>query len=386
MNDFWVRHMTGILVFLGVLLAIGVSNLRALRTLGAYPMPKVWPRVSVLLPARNEAANIGPCVRTLLTQDYPDLEILVLDDQSSDSMQEVLAPLVAIDRRVRVFEGQGVPQGWLGKHWACHQLTGEATGSLLLFADADTRFHPGALRDGVAALEAEKADLLSALPKQEMATWGERLLVPVLPWSVFSFLPLLIAHHVPMPRLSAAIGQFMLFRREAYAHVGGHAAIRDHAADDLALGWRVKSCGLRLRLIDGGSRVQCRMYRGFWEAVEGFSKNLFAAFDYRLFPFLLIWLWMAIVFLEPPIVAALGAIRLIQAQPALGQAAWATLAAMGLWLMACWRLRMPWWLALLYPLTLALAVIIAFRSAYLALLGQASWKGRTLIRPRLRLI
>ncbi len=202
MTPLWLRHQLGIVVFLGILLAIALGNLLALRRLGTYPFPPQLPRVSVLLPARNEEAVIGDCVRSLLAQDYPDFEVLVLDDGSTDGTGDVLAALARTDDRLRVLSGQPLPEGWLGKHWACQQLAEAATGELLLFTDADTVHHPQALRLGVAAMEAERADLMSGFLRQRLLTWGERLTVPAIFWCFFSFLPLALAHRVragPLP-------------------------------------------------------------------------------------------------------------------------------------------------------------------------------------------
>ena len=189
MTPFWLQHQLGIATFLGILLLIALVNLLALRRLGRYPLPPLFPRVSVLLPARNEEAVIGDCVRSLLAQDYPDFEVLVLDDGSTDGTGDVLAALARTDARLRVLTGRPLPEGWLGKHWACQQLADAATGDLLLFTDADTIHHPQALRVGVAALLAERADLMSGFLRQRLHTWGERLTVPAIFWCFFCSCP-----------------------------------------------------------------------------------------------------------------------------------------------------------------------------------------------------
>jgi chlorobactene glucosyltransferase len=373
-------QQAGILFFLGAVLLVALSNWRALRRLGRtpFPRPSRWPRVSVLVPARNEEDNIGPCVRSLLAQAYPDFEVLVLDDESSDGTAEVLASLPDGQGRLRVMQGESLPDGWLGKHWACHQLAQAADGELLLFTDADTRHHPQALRDAVSALLAEEADLLSALAHQEVGSWAERLLVPLIPWALFSFLPLTLAHRWRWPVLSAAIGQYMLFRREAYGQIGGHAAVRRHAADDLALGRRVKACGLRLRLVDGGQRVSCRMYHDASEVYEGLSKNLLAAFGYLVPAYLFVWLWLGFVFWQPLVILGLAGVGADVPFPSVLLAATAILAAVVLWGLSYWRFGFQRWLVALYPVSILAAVWVALRSLLLTVRGQATWKGRTL--------
>jgi chlorobactene glucosyltransferase len=380
MSSFWVQLQVGILVFLGAVLLVALSNWRALRRLGRarYAAPRRWPRVSILVPARNEEENIGPCVRSLLAQDYPVFQVLVLDDESSDGTAEVLASLPEEDGRLRVIQGRPLPSGWLGKHWACQQLAEAADGELLLFTDADTRHHPAALRDAVRALLAEEADLLSALPHQKVGSWAERLLVPIIPWALFSFLPLALAHRWHWPVLSAAIGQYLLFRREVYAQVGGHAAVRQHAADDLALGRRVKAHGLRLRLVDGGERISCRMYHNAGEVYEGLSKNLLAAFGYLVPAFLFVWLWLGLVFWQPLVVLGLAGLGMDLSPTSLLLAGAAVAASLLLWGLSTWRFGFPLWLAPLYPVSVLLTVWLALRSLVLTVRGRATWKGRTL--------
>jgi chlorobactene glucosyltransferase len=380
MSSFWVQQQVGILVFLGAVLLVALSNWRALRCLGQYPYPPPsrWPRVSVLVPARNEEENIGPCVRSLLAQEYPDFEVLVLDDESGDGTTEVLASLLDEGGRLRIMQGGSLPPGWLGKHWACQQLSEAADGELLLFTDADTRHHPGALRAAVSALLAEEVDLLSALPHQEVDSWAERLLVPIIPWALFSFLPLALAHRWRWPVLSAAIGQYMLFRREAYEQIGGHAAVRQHAADDLALGWRVKARGLRLRLIDGGERISCRMYHNAGEVYEGLSKNLLAAFGYLVPAFLFVWLWLFLVFWQPLVILGLAGLGASLPSGSISLAVAAVAVSLMLWGLSYWRFGFHLWLVPLYPVSVLSAVWLALRSLLLTVRGRATWKGRTL--------
>jgi chlorobactene glucosyltransferase len=378
-----MSHQSGLVVFLAVVLLIALSNLRALRRLGQYPLPARWPRVSVLVPARNEEANIGLCVRSLLAQQYADFQVLVLDDHSSDGTWQVLTGLAEEDSRLQILKGEPLPPGWLGKHWACHQLALAADGDLLLFTDADTRHHPLALRDGVAAFLAEAADLLTAIPYEEVVSWAERLLVPIIPWSIFSFLPIALAHRLRLPALSATIGQFMLFRCQAYEQVGGYAAVRAHGVDDLALGRRIKAHGLRWRLVDGTRRIRCRMYHDFQQVYEGLSKNLFAAFEYRVLPFLFVWLWLGVVFWLPLVVLGLKVVGAPVSPLSLSLALTAVAASLFLWGITYWRFGFPRYLIFFYPISVLLTVTIAIRSMILTLAGVATWKERTLVRQKM---
>jgi chlorobactene glucosyltransferase len=364
---------------MGVLLVIAFANALTFRRLESFPPPASCPPASILVPARNEARNITSCLRSLLAQDYPAFEVLVLDDASTDGTGDLAHALAAQDHRLRVIPGRPLPAGWLGKHWACHQLAEAAGGDLWLFTDADTVHHPCALRDAVAALCAESVDLVTALPRQAMPSWGERLVVSLLPWSLFSFFPLALAQRLRWPPLVVAVGQFMLFRPEAYRRLGGYAAVRAEVADDIALARRLVDAGGRWRLLDASRRVTCRMYTGFGQAFQGFSKNLFAAFGRAAIPYAFIWLWLGLVFLAPLVQLALWPM-VGQGYPALSLAAIAL--SLGLWGLCAFRLRLPSALPPIYPLILAVALVIAVRSFILTRSGKAVWKERLLPAPR----
>lgn len=380
----WIAQQVLLVAALAGLTLVALGNMRELRRLGEHPAPERLPPASILVPARNEEASIDRCVRSLLAQDYPDYEVLVLDDSSEDGTGAALARLAAEDPRLTVLAGEPLPRGWLGKNWACHQLAQRARGQLLLFTDADTCHHPRALADAVATLEAHQADLLTAFPRQEAVSWPERLLVPGLIWTFFVLVPLRLAHRSPRPRLSVTSGQFMLFRRSAYEAIGGHEAVRQEVAEDMVLGWRIKALGLRWRAADGSLRVCCRMYRSLRSALDGFGKNLFAGFGYNLPAYIAGWLLAAVLVLEPLVVLALrlagvpiAPLSTVLAAAAVGNA----LVLMG---MLYPRFNFPRYLALLYPLTLLAVIVVAGYSLALALSGRTTWKGRRIERPRIR--
>jgi chlorobactene glucosyltransferase len=374
----------GSVAFLVIVGLMALSNAWALQPLVRYRLSAAAPQpfVSILLPARDEAANITACVRALLAQRWVAFEVLVLDDHSTDGTSALLAELANENPRLRVLRGRPLPPGWLGKHWACAQLAEAARGEVLLFTDADTRHAPGALAAAVAALQTTNADLISALPRQAMPTWGERLVVPTLGWSLFCFLPLALAHRLQSPVLSAAIGQFLLIRVAAYQRAGGHAAVRAHVADDLALTRRVLAGGGRWRLLDAGALVTCRMYTGWRSAAEGFSKNLYAAFNYQLVPFVAIWLWVGLAFTLPAAVLLAALVGAAWPASVLTPALLGAALGWGVWAGYALRLRAPFRLSFIYPAIVLTAVALALRSLALTRAGRATWKGRTLAAPR----
>ncbi len=375
---------------LGVTLLVALSNLYFFKRIERYGglseedgerctvREDDLPFVSVLVPARNEERNIETCVTSLLEQRYPRFEVLVLDDDSSDETPGILSRLERSCPRLRVLHGQTLPDDWLGKHWACHQLALAAQGDLLLFVDADTCHHPLMLRAAVAAQASEESDLLTGLPREEAVTLGERLVIPIIGWAALVLLPLGLAHRVKNALLSMGIGQFMLFRRAAFWALGGFAAVRQDPVDDMALARRTKSSGLRWRFIDLSGRVSCRMYQGFRGAADGLGKSVFPALGHRLAVLavlfvLLVWLYLA------PVGACGGWLLGLTSRG--GVPFWAGVAlglSLATWALVMWRTKQPLAWALTYPLIIGSILGIAVRSAYLFRRGRASWKGRTL--------
>jgi chlorobactene glucosyltransferase len=374
-----------VIVFQAVLLLIALSNVHVLGRTARQDRLRSFPQVSVLVPARNEEKNIVRCIGSLLAQDYPAFEVIALDDQSTDGTQAILEKMAHAETRLRVSPGQPLPPGWLGKNWACAQLAAQAVGELLLFTDADTYHEPQALRACVTALEGEHADLLTGFPRQIVRTWGERFIVPFFGWAFYCFVPLWLAYRLKASALSIAVGQLLLLRRTAYDAIGGHAAVRASIAEDLDLARRIKAHGYRWRVLDATRLISCRMYSSSREAFGGLSKNLFAAFGFRLLPYLFAWLWLAVMFLEPPLLLGLHALGLAPYAQA-----WLILLCMGLslalWLVPYERLGLSWYLGALYPLTLLVIELVAARSLWLSVTGRLVWKGRALVRPPLRWI
>lgn len=326
--------------------------------------------VSVLVPARDEAPRIAACVQGALLQPEA-AEVLVLDDHSGDGTAAAARAAGAHDARLQVLAGAPLPPGWTGKNYACHQLAERARGEWLAFVDADATLAPGALEGALAY--AREADLLSFWPRQELGSLGEQLLLPLLSMVLLAFLPLRLAASRPDPALSAANGQFLLFRREAYAACGGHAAVRDDLVEDVALARRVKRMGGRLVIVDAGPRVRVRMYRSLGEAWAGFRKNLYPAFGEPR-PFLFALGLLVIWHVAPPFVAAgawVSGARWL-AWPFLVQWALATL----LRLVLAWRLAQPRWSAFVHPVAAGLLVAIALASWRAAARGALTWKGR----------
>jgi chlorobactene glucosyltransferase len=261
-------------------------------------------------------------------------------------------------------------------------LAQKATGKLLLFTDADTRHAPNTLCDSVSALLAQNVDLVTAFPREEMVTWGEIFTVPVLGFSIFCFFPMLLAEKFRLPAFSVTIGQFMLFRRSAFDAIGGYEAIRAHPVDDMVLGRNIITHGLRWKFMDATRHVTCRMYHDFSEAMDGFTKNIFAVFNHHLLLYCIGWFWIAISFLVPAFVLFNSFTSSNFSKPIALVAVIEALLMLGL---AYRRFHFPAYLVLLYPVSLLIFTWIAFRSLAYSFMGYGSWKGREIAPPAFKL-
>jgi chlorobactene glucosyltransferase len=372
-----------VLSVLVVIALISVVNTLTFPRLGSGRKGRagaVLPRISVLVPARDEAGVIGQTVRAILAQDYPgELELIVLDDDSSDGTAQRARQAALGDPRLQVIPGTSLPPGWAGKNWACWQLAKHASGDWLVFTDADVRWEPGALSSVISWFERSGADCLTVWPTQETRSWAERLVVPMMMFTIIAYLPELCVRYLPWPAFSASNGQFMAFRRAAYERIGGHEAVKSSLVEDVSLAREVKRYGLRLVMTLGNGLIHGRMYQNWPQARQGFAKNmlaghggnplflLFSAFFHWLL-FLLPWFWFfGGILLKQPWTT----LRIPLAMIALGVGARALSAAATRHLLRD---------ALLMPISVVLMTVIAAQSLWWHYrYGGPLWKGRQIV-------
>ena len=231
--------------------------------------------VTIVIPARNEAGTIETVVRSILASAYRPFELIVVDDRSTDGTAVIVERLAADEPRLRLVHGEALPDGWYGKPWACAQGAKAGSGALLLFTDADTRHEPELLGRAVAALERQRADLVTVSPHQRCVTFWERLIMPQI-WLLLG-----LRYHPrrvnrgTRERDVIANGQFILTTREAYEAVGTHAAVRHEVAEDLALAQAYLRHGRRLHFAFAERLMETRMYQSLPQLVEGWSKNIY---------------------------------------------------------------------------------------------------------------
>lgn len=356
------------------------SRSRSLDGVAAEP-PANPPLVSVIVPARNERRNIERCVRSLLGTRYSACEIIVVDDHSDDGTATIARAAAGNDSRLRVVPAPALPAGWLGKQWACATGAAEARGEFLLFTDADTWHAPDLLSRAMRAALHDSAELFSLAGEQEMRTFWERLIQP----QVFAILTARYGgtEHVSRARRPAdaiANGQFMLFPRASYQALGTHAAVRDVAAEDLALAQRCVRERRRLLLMMAGDRLRTRMYASLGELIRGWGKNVYAGGRHAvlggrvgraLFPLLL--LIPPSFQLAPVVAVALSVAGIVSTSYALWGAVCVT-ASVAYFALLYGFMRAPRGYALLFPLG-AVAVLYICVGA-LARGSRIQWKGR----------
>lgn len=241
--------------------------------------------VSILIPARNEEYNIANCVEDCLKQTYPNVEIIVLNDNSTDNTKTVLEKY---SDKIKIIEGAEIPENWLGKNWACHQLSQKANGKYLLFIDADVRLDKLAVESAVSILNQKKVKMLSVFPTQIMKSFSEFLIVPLMNWLLLSFLPLVLVYKSKNKSFVAANGQFILWDAEFYKSIDGHSAVKNMSVEDMEFARLVKSSKNKMITLLGGNLIYCRMYSNLKDAVNGFAKNFYPGFNVNPLIFLII--------------------------------------------------------------------------------------------------
>ncbi|HET9108532.1 MAG TPA: glycosyltransferase family 2 protein [Steroidobacteraceae bacterium] len=340
------------------------------------------PRVAVIVPARDEAANIGPCIRSLCAQQYPPdrLRIIVVDDDSSDGTGAIVAGLARQDERITLLRTPPLPPGWKGKVHACCTAAAAAPpdAQWLCFLDADMRAAPRAIASAVEAACGRGLDLLTLAPRHELGSFAERLMLPCGLY-LLGFYQDLERIQAPDSGEVVATGQFMLLRRAAYDAVGGHAPVRGAICEDVELALLMKRRGYRVLLMDGNRLLSTRMYTGWSTLWPGFAKNLTQLLGGPLRTLLaapvvvaLAWtaVWLPLFDLAAVAHGVSGAI------PALALASLGCAAMIGLHLGGAVHFRIPWWYGLLFPLGYTAGAVMALDSVRWRFRRRVHWKGR----------
>jgi chlorobactene glucosyltransferase len=376
LSSLWLAIMSG-------LIARAVSQRGLLPRLAPAPPPgETAPHIAVIVPARDEEDNIGPCLQSLLAQDYPAdrLSLLVVDDHSADATASIVAAMAARADHLTLLRSPPLPPLWTGKSHACwigaRAVPPDA--EWLCFIDADVRTAPRLLSSAIRAALSEDLDLLSLTPRQELHTFAERLMLPC-GLILLSFIQDLRQVQARTGSDVTATGQFMLVRRNAYEAVGGHAAVCSAICEDLEFARRLKRSGRAVLLKDGDGLLSTRMYTGWRTLWPGLAKNLVDTLGgpgptLAIAGVGVVLAWAAVLV---PLIDLLGLIRGAPgALLALVLALLASGAAFGLHIAATFHFRIPFWYGLLCPVGYTAGALMALDSVRLRFTGRVTWKGR----------
>ncbi|GAB5534577.1 MAG: glycosyltransferase family 2 protein [Rubricoccaceae bacterium] len=361
--------MIGLLLILHavvlVVLAVNIASLTRSRMRRTPLLPGT--KVSVLVPARNEEDNLGRLLPTLLSQDWDELEIIVVDDASEDGTWEVLQQHA--DPRLKPIRGSGPPAGWVGKPHALYQAAQRATGDVYLFLDADAECRqPDAVRSLAEKWNAAGGSntAITGLPLY-LDRGPAALLTSLVPFAVMAALPIPLVPRTASPAVSALNGQFWMIGAEDYKHLAPHEAVKNEVLEDVMIGRYLKRQSVRLHFIDLQTELAVRMYRTFGEAWQGFRKNAYLlAGGGRPLPFLVFFAFYALYWVIPTALAFVHPLG------------WMTLCTLTLVKLGIDRWgRFPLWVSLFGPVSLALGAALQLDSSWAHLRGKVAWKGRT---------
>jgi chlorobactene glucosyltransferase len=384
---FWVVSMFTILAIYSIILANNIRNLLCVKSLNEYDnIAGDFPKLSIIIPARNEEDNIEICALSILNQNYPNFEVIIINDDSTDNTLEIIKKLKKKYFNCRIININKLPKRWNGKNWANHKGYLASSGSILLFTDADTFFEQGTLLKSVSALLYEQADLLSSHLYQKVVTFSENAVIPLIFWIVYSIFSFSKSKK-KNPLFSYAIGKFIMIKRTAYVKINGHKAIKDIIIDDVFLAKNICKHRMKSVITDSTEYLICRMYNNSYETIKGFSKLYLSAFKYKFSKFISIPIFiLTFIFLNlliyGPIISLIFIITLHVKTfiTNILMALTITIITMTVssFFIIYLKNRSPLYMILLYPLNwLFITVFIPAITLYLYAKKDLKWKGRS---------
>ncbi len=321
--------------------------------------------VSILIPARNEQDDILKLLNSIQQQDYKNIEVVILDDNSEDDTLQVINNFCVKHSNFKVVKGKPLPKGWLGKNFACHQLAEMANGNWLLFLDADEEIKDGLINNALYRMYLGKLSLLSLFTNQVTVSIGEKTVVPLMHFLLLNLLPLRLVKLTKIPSFSAASGQFMLFNRQHYKQFHWHQSVKEKVVEDVEIMKKVKQNGLNGEALLANGFIYCRMYKSYNESLKGFSKNILAGFNNSIIGLLM---YILLVVLGPIFILVFGNFQLFYFA--------LTLIIFSRVMISCLSGQNVLLNILYHPLQMLSLLILAFSSIKQSLSKTVSWKGR----------
>ena len=338
------------------------------------PMRKSGPKVSVLIPCRNEEDNISRCLNSLLKQDYENFEICVLDDNSEDATWEIISNYADKHDNIRVFEGKPLPEDWNGYPHAMHQLAEKAEGEILLFTDADTKHAKTSVSWGVTNILHHDVDYCSGYTRQIFASFSDAIVVINMYLNTLMLLPFWMVKPTKSPSFVMAIGQYMCFKKDSYFKFGGFEKVKNKITCDVYMARELKRQGGKMIFLDLQDQVRCSMYHSFKEAVVGIARNIYDFFERKAYP-IYVLIPFIFAFMLSPVFVLLGLLIAGAVVPTTLITGLAIFYVV-LTLVFIDR-RVPLYAVLLFPLQMGVLIYIAWMSVHNQRSGKGHiWKGR----------
>lgn len=259
------------------------------------------PFVSVLVPARNEERNILNLLNSISNQNYPNYELIILDDNSTDNTAKIVSEFIANNSHINIqlIIGRELPSGWIGKNWACFQLSESANGDILIYTDADNTHSKDAIITSVNVINRNNVDFLSAFPEQILVTFWEKVITPFIDLVLYSLLPLILVKNSKFTSLSAANGQWIVIAKDAYKITGGHNTLKNKIVEDVEFCKLIKSKNLKAMVLNGQEIIFTRMYHNLTEIISGFNKNFYGLTNNNIFIFLFLMTFFTLLGILP---------------------------------------------------------------------------------------
>lgn len=322
-------------------------------------------KVSILIPARNEANNILQLLQSIHQQDYHDYEVIILDDNSTDDTFSVCSEFAAAHSKFSVIKGKPLPADWLGKNYACHQLAKTATGEFQLFLDSDTVVQPGLINSALHRMHLKNLSLLSLFADASMPSIGEQAIIPLTHYLLLNLLPLQLVYLIKNKAVAEASGQFMLFTATDYLNNNWHKEVKHRPVEDVEIMRLVKQSGFNGEALLANKLFISRNFKNYPDALNGLSKNLLSAFNYNVLSLLF---YLTVLLGGPLIIIATLNLNLIVFM--------AGLIILGRIMISLLAGQSAFKNVLLHPLQMFNLMLIAFLSIQRHLTRTTLWKGR----------
>ena len=357
-----------------------VSNLLTFKKPPKNSIQTLQPSVDILIPTRNEEKSISKCLDSLINQTYSNMNILVLDDQSTDNTANIVKNYVTKHNHIKLIKGKNLPKGWLGKHWACQQLGELSSADLILFSDADTWFEKNIVANTINLMTTDKIDFITLIPTRETRSIFVKITLSFIDWFTIACLPQIACEKLSFQSLSVAFGQFMLIRRKTYQKIKGHKTFKNSAADDVELGRLIKKEHFSWRIYNGTNAVKTTRYNNINELSEGLTKNIYPSFGYHITLFVITWIIVALISMMPLLSILSNSLHLTDNLFSYPRSIISILLMFSTWMISLSINSQSKWLAFTYPISFGIILYLGIKSLFLCVFGKTTWKNRTLVK------